>query len=238
MTSYYQEGLERANKVQRLFTKIAKHYDLINDLQSLGLHRIWKRRLVANLQIPERAKVLDLASGSGDLIFRIRKAYPQTSMVGGDYTFSMLKVAQQRAAQTRVKSDWIQLDGLHLPFPNQLFETITMAYGLRNMANPLKCLNEMARILKTGGKVAILDFGKPKNSLIRTVYYFFLRTIQPALGWLFFNDRETYLYIYESLQKYPAQEGVTRLLKEAGFEKIECVDLSFGTMSLHFASKK
>jgi demethylmenaquinone methyltransferase/2-methoxy-6-polyprenyl-1,4-benzoquinol methylase len=236
-TSYYQPGEKRAHNVQKLFTRIAKHYDFVNDLQSLGLHRLWKRKLLSRLKVSSESKILDLATGSGDLVFRAQKLSPTSSVIGGDYTFSMLRVALQKSVNKN-NAKWIQLDGLHLPFSNQLFEAVTMAYGLRNMTDPLQCLREIARVLKPNGHVAILDFGKPKNPFLRAIYYFFLRTIQPALGWLFFQDAETYRYIYESLQKYPAQEGVVRLLKEVGFEKIECIDLCFGTMSLHFAYKR
>jgi demethylmenaquinone methyltransferase/2-methoxy-6-polyprenyl-1,4-benzoquinol methylase len=239
MISYYQEGSERASKVQRLFTRIAKRYDLINDLQSLGFHRVWKRKLIQGLQLSESSRMFDLACGSGDLVFRAQTNYPGVSIIGGDYTFSMLQVARQRTEKISNRPfQWTQLDGLKLPFPNHLFDAVTMAYGLRNMADPKTCLEEIARTLKSGGILAILDFGKPRNFLLRKFYYFFLRTIQPALGWLFFQDAETYRYIYESLQKYPAQEGVTQLLVETGFEKIDCIDLALGTMSLHFARKK
>ncbi len=240
-SSYYQEGSERAHQVQHLFTKIARYYDLINDLQSAGMHRVWKRRLISALQVSPQDRVLDLACGSGDLAFRLLKAQPRVRAVGGDFTRAMLKVAQSRAQQSNSRDGpvqgWVNLDGLNLPFAENVFDAVMMAYGLRNMADPLRALKEIARILKVGGRLAILDFGRPRNPVIRVSYHSFLRTIQPAIGWLFFQDSGTYRYIYESLMRYPAQEGVTRMLEETGFQQIACHHLALGTMSLHAARK-
>lgn len=236
-TGYYQSGELRAHNVQKLFSRIARHYDFINDLQSFGLHRSWKSKVVRSCKPPNpNGLILDLACGSGDLVFRLKRKFPKASIIGGDYTFQMLEVAKKREFETDF-SRWIQLDGLKLPYANETFEAITMAYGLRNMADPALCLKELYRVLKPSGTVCILDFGKPRNGFIRSVYYFFLRTIQPAIGSLFFRDAETYRYIYQSLLKYPAQEGVTQLLKEAGFNSVHCEDLALGTMSLHSAQK-
>lgn len=238
MTSYYREGSKRAEGVRYLFTKIARHYDCINDLQSVGMHRVWKRRLVSALQIRSKDWVLDLACGSGDLVFRALNSQSQAHIVGGDFTLPMLKVARNRSQRHRLlPQGWVNLDALSLPFPKKVFDVVMMAYGLRNIADPLAALHEISRVLKVGGRVAILDFGKPTNPLLRPLYYAFLRTVQPTLGWLFFRDHNTYRYIYESLMRYPAQEGVTHLLQEASFSSIKCMNLTGGIMSLHLASK-
>lgn len=238
MTSYYREGDERARQVRRLFSRIARRYDLINDLQSAGMHRLWKERLVSEIQPSRGMKILDLACGSGDLAFRVLDHEPGAVVIGGDFTLPMLGVAQERAlGRTGSPAGWVNLDGLALPFASGTFDAVMMAYGLRNMADPLLALREIARVMKPGGRMAILDFGKPSDLLVRTLFYGFLRTVQPALGRLFFGDADTYRYIYESLMKYPAQEGVLRLLGEAGFGDAKCFDLALGTMSLHVAVK-
>jgi demethylmenaquinone methyltransferase / 2-methoxy-6-polyprenyl-1,4-benzoquinol methylase len=245
--SYYDPGSERAQRVQRLFSKIARHYDLVNDIQSLGFHRGWKRRVINELQLKENARVLDLACGTGDLAFRAMEAQPSVTVVGGDYTFQMLQVAQHRAEKNTYQCDpshpplakgWINLDGLYLPFRDQQFDAVTMGYGLRNMADPKKALVEISRVLRPGGRVAILDFGKPASVFVRLPYFFFLKNVLPFLGWLFFRDAQTYRYIYESLMKYAAQEGVTRLLGEHGFRDVRCFNLALGTMSLHVAVRQ
>lgn len=238
MPSYYGEGTERSLQVRRLFTKIARHYDLVNDVQSLGMHRRWKKQMIEGLKLKGSERILDLACGSGDLALGILKIFPNTQVIGGDFTHSMLGVAQTRAHLLRpAPLGWIQLDGSQLPVRSGAFDAVTVAYGLRNMAEPSSALAEMARILKSGGKIAILDLGKPSNTLIRKCYFFFLRTLQPLLGKLFFGDAETYRYLYESLVRYPAQEGVTKLLEGAGFHSIECREIAMGTMSLHFATR-
>lgn len=234
--TYYHEGAERSARVRQLFEKIARHYDLINDLQSFGAHRAWKQHLLRVLAPSPNERVLDLACGSGDLAFRLLESHPSARVVGGDYTLSMLRVAQHRAARNLAHPEgWIQLDGLALPFRDASFDAIMIAYGLRNMAHPARALSEMARVLKSGGRLVILDFGKPSNPAVRALYAIFLRIVQPALGYLFFGDSATYRYIYESLLHYPAQKGVTKLLSATGFLNIRCHDLALGMMSLHIA---
>lgn len=234
--TYYQEGETRGRKVQQLFSKISRHYDLINDVQSFCLHRLWKRKVIQSLHLFQNCRVLDLACGSGDLAFRALNARKSAEVIGGDYTFQMLQVAMSRKTDEKPKG-WIQLDGLNLPFREQSFDRIMIGYGLRNMADFEKAIREIARVLKPQGRVVILDFGKPPNPLIWALYGFFLRTIQPFLGWLFFRDSETYGYIYESLLKYPAQEGVRELLQKCGFKDVIYHNLAWGTMSLHAAKK-
>ncbi len=237
MTDYYREGAERAAGVRQLFSKIARRYDCVNDIQSLGFHRLWKHRMITMLNLPSEGVVLDLACGSGDLALLFARQQSPLRILGGDYTFEMLRVAKLRSLGWSVPPGWIHLDALSLPFRNSSFDAVAMAYGLRNMADPPRALREIWRVLKPGSSLALLDFGKPAQPWIRQSYYFFLRTIQPFLGSLFFRDAKTYRYIYESLMRYPAREGVKKLLLESGFSNVECEDLCLGTMSLHIARK-
>ncbi len=237
MTEYYREGGERAAGVRQLFSKIAWRYDCVNDIQSLGLHRRWKRRMVASFQVPHGGTVLDLACGTGDLAFRVAAGVSSARVLGGDYTWEMLRVARKRSRGFEKSPAWLQLDGLSLPFQDATMDGVTLAYGLRNMMDPARALGEILRILKSGGTLVLLDFGKPSLGWIRIPYYFFLKTIQPMIGWLFFQDAKTYRYIHDSLMRYPAREGVRRLLIDAGFSHVECEDLCLGTMTLHIARK-
>jgi len=193
--------------------------------------------MIASLKLRPGDRALDLACGSGDLALRLMDAAPRLQVIGGDYTFEMLRVAQFRSARLRLAPQWIHLDALMLPFQEGQFSAITMGYGLRNMADPMRALNEIHRVLKSGGSLVLLDFGKPSNAVLRGLYYFFLRTVQPALGWIFFQDSKTYRYIYESLMRYPAGEGVSRMLREAGFAIVKCENLCGGIMTLHSAKK-
>jgi demethylmenaquinone methyltransferase/2-methoxy-6-polyprenyl-1,4-benzoquinol methylase len=238
VNSYYGVGDQRTNLVRRLFSKIAPYYDLINDVQSLGLHRRWKARLVSSLKLKPSSILLDLACGSGDVAFRALQQQPQARVWGGDLTLPMLRTAQLRHRASREpRPSWIQLDSLNLPIRSESVDAVSVAYGLRNVHSPERAIQEIYRVLKCGGTLGILDFGKPPSLLIRSIYFFWLKTFQPLLGWLFFQDAETYRYIHESLLKYPAQEGVIKLLHEHGFKQIQCYNLAGGTMSLHFAER-
>ncbi|MGH9316400.1 MAG: ubiquinone/menaquinone biosynthesis methyltransferase, partial [Thermoanaerobaculia bacterium] len=196
---------ERAPKVREMFSRLARRYDLINDVMSLGLHRIWKRQTV-RLALEGRgtARVLDLCCGTGDMCFLAEAIGPDgTRVVGADFTLPMLAVGRRRKIQRHRKTHLLQADALHLPFRNTSFDAITVGYGLRNIADPEAALGEMRRVLAPGGRAVILDFGKPDNPVVRALYQAFLRTMMPAVGWLFHGDPETYLYIPESLKRFP-----------------------------------
>lgn len=248
MASYYCEGSNRADQVRRLFSKIAGRYDLINDLQSAGMHRFWKHRLILALQLRPQDRVLDLACGSGDLTFRTLKQQPQAYVVGGDFTLPMLKIARNRSqklvghhhhpSQEPVRlHNWVNLDALSMPFKKDSFDAVMIAYGLRNIANVPLAIREIARVLKVGGKIAVLEFSRPSNPFLRALDDGCLRIIPPAFGWLFFRDRQTYRYIYESLMQYPTPDGICHLLEEEGFIKITCQNLGLETMTVHTAVK-
>ncbi|MCX6894105.1 MAG: bifunctional demethylmenaquinone methyltransferase/2-methoxy-6-polyprenyl-1,4-benzoquinol methylase UbiE [Verrucomicrobia bacterium] len=234
---FYDPGESRAAKVNDLFAGIARRYDLLNDLQSFGLHRRWKRRVVAlaNPQPGERA--LDLCCGTGDLalLFSERGA----NVIGLDFSAPMLAVAEQRqkAKGKGQNLKFIQGDALALPFTDASFDLVTIGYGLRNLASCEGGLREMRRVLKPGGRLVVLDFGKPRFAPWRAVYYAHLRFIAPMLGKIFCGDAAAYGYILESLKNYPAQEGVAALLRGLGFADVRVINLLGGAMSIHFARR-
>ena len=230
MPVYYDPG-HRAPKVEELFTKIAKRYDLINDIQSFGMHRAWKRRLLELVQIRAGDRVLDLATGTGDLIRMGRSRVPGSGWVGVDFTYAMLRAA-------RAGSPLVQGDILKLPIRGRSFSAATMAYGLRNVADRGRALVEIQRVLKPGGRFVFLDFAKPENRLVRRLYFAWLRAVQPFLGWLFFRDSETYRYIWRSLSEYPEVDGVSRELEAAGFRSVRAHRLFLGMMSIHVAVRE
>lgn len=228
---YYAPGPDRAEKVRRLFSRIARRYDLINDLQSFWLHRFWKRRL-AGLAAPGRgALALDLCCGTGDIgrLLRERGA----SAVGCDFTWEMLEAAP---ARNRAQA-FVQGDALSLPFRSGSFDLATIAYGLRNLANFEKGVAELGRVLKPGGRLLILDFGRPPNGVWRAVYFAYLRAVVPVFGLLFAGDAAAYRYILDSLENYPAQEGVAELLRQSGFQQVAVENLLGGIMSIHSARR-
>ena len=227
---YYTPGPARADRVRALFDRIAPRYDLINDLQSFGLHRFWKRRLLALAKIRPGAPALDLCCGTGDLTIAL--AVAGARVIGCDFSRRMLSVARSRA---RPDTQFLQADALALPARTESFEVITIGYGLRNLADLRNGIAEMLRVLKPGGQLLILDFGKPRNPLWRALYFTYLRAFVPIFGRIFCGDAAAYSYILESLLHYPAQDGVSHLLEQFGCTEVEVHNLLGGVMSIHRA---
>jgi demethylmenaquinone methyltransferase/2-methoxy-6-polyprenyl-1,4-benzoquinol methylase len=224
---------QRAPKVREMFSRLAKRYDLVNDVMSFGMHRRWKREAV-RLALDRRrpARVLDLCCGTGDMSF-LAEELGASSVVGADFTVPMLSVARRRAREERRRPRCVAADALHLPFRDGVFDAITVGYGLRNVADPAKALREMRRVLAPSGRVVVLDFGKPDNPLASSLYFAYLKTMMPAVGWIFHGDPETYLYIPASLERYPAQRGVERLMEESGLVHVRYENRLLGTMGLN-----
>lgn len=236
-SGYYQTGEQRAERVNDLFAAIAPRYDLINDLQSFGLHRWWKRRLLQLAAVKPGDTALDLCCGTGDVAFALAAAGAHTT--GVDFSAPMLAVAEARRAKAGGLDGpvFLQGDALRLPFPDAHFDVVTISYGLRNLASVEAGLREMWRVLKPGGRLLVLDFGKPDNAAWRAAYFAYLRIAVPVFGRIFCRNAAAYAYILESLQHYPAQDGVAGMLRELGCVKVSTVNLLGGAMSLHYAEK-
>jgi len=232
-----QPGEPRADRVHALFSAIARRYDLINDLQSLGLHRWWKRRLVRLVACPPAGRALDLCCGTGDVTRAL--AAREAHIVGLDFSAPMLQVASERlrrvsrvAAKRFVSVQLIRADALRLPFADDSFDAVTISYGLRNLAHLPEGLRETWRVTKPGGRLGVLDFGKPSNLLWRALYYGYLRLGVPVFGKVFCGDAQAYRYILESLHRFPSPEGVATELKEAGWHNPTVTLLLGGAMGL------
>lgn len=241
---YLSYDEERAPKVREMFSRLAARYDLVNDVMSFGMHRVWKRRTV-RLGLAKRGSLsrwLDLCCGTGDMAFLAERfaSRPQMAgvqIVGCDFTLPMLSVARNRERREGLRAEFVQGDALKLPFPDGAFDVITVGYGLRNIADPKAALVEMRRVLAPGGRCVILDFGKPRSAVPAALYNAFLRTMMPFVGWLFHRDPETYLYIPESLAKYPGQVGVRDMMKDVGFEDARFEEKLLGTMGINIGEK-
>jgi len=226
---------QRAPKVREMFSLLAGKYDLVNDLMSAGLHRRWKKETI-RLAFEGRQgplRVLDLCCGTGDLAFLAEDAGRDARVTGADFTLPMLLVARRRRAEGRRRSRFVQADALRLPFRDAVFDAVTIGYGLRNISDPQSALAEMRRLLAPGGRVVVLDFGKPPNRLAAWFYRGFLHSVMPLMGWLFHGDPETYLYIPESLARFPAQQGVEELMRRTGFVKARHENRLLGAMGLN-----
>lgn len=219
-----------------MFSRLARRYDVVNDVMSFGMHRRWKRQSVAlALAGRRRARLLDLCCGTGDMAFYAEHRDPALRVVGLDFTLPMLAVARRRGTPARSAVRLVQGDALRLPFPDGAFDAITVGYGLRNIADPPAAVMEMRRVLAPGGRVVVLDFGKPDNPVAAALYRGFLHTMMPAVGWLFHGDPQTYLYIPASLEKFAAQRGVQHMMRAAGLVDARYENRLLGTMGLNVA---
>ena len=231
--TFYVPGEQRAAKVNDLFASIAGRYDLINDLQSFGLHRFWKRRVVNLAAVASGSSALDLCCGTGDLALAL--AQRGAEVTGLDFSAPMLEVAGRR--KSGPNPVFIQGDAMQIPFPDGSFEIVTMGYGLRNLSSWEQGLEEMWRVAKPGGRVIILEFGKPANSVWRWVYFTHLRCSVPLTGWVFCGNAQAYAYILESLKHYPAQLAVAAKMRAMNFSNVRVINLMGGAMAINYGEK-
>jgi demethylmenaquinone methyltransferase/2-methoxy-6-polyprenyl-1,4-benzoquinol methylase len=234
---FYSPGEQRAVKVGELFATVASRYDLINDVQSLGFHRIWKRQLLRLAKALPGERALDLCCGTGDIAFALAKNGAE--VVGLDFSEAMLRVAREKSKIQNPKSkvEFVQGDAQKIPFPENTFDILTIGYGLRNLANLDAGLRDMLRVTKPGGRFFALEFGKPDNSAWRAIYFGYLKFALPIFGTIFCGKAAAYAYILESLKHYPAQQGVAAKMHEAGWQNVRIVNLMGGIMSIHCAEK-
>ena len=233
--TFFSPGQQRAARVHALFTRIARRYDLMNDLQSFGLHRCWKRRLLEMAAAHPADRALDLCCGTGDLALGLAGAGAE--VVGVDFTESMLRVAAARNQPASRRIGWVLGDAQRLPFPDNSFEVVVVGYGLRNLESLEKGLAEMQRVAQPGGRLLALDFGKPDHFIWREVYFTYLRLFVPLLGLVFCGSASAYAYILESLKPYPAQRGVAAQMRGLGLANVGVVNLLGGVMSINYAEK-
>jgi demethylmenaquinone methyltransferase/2-methoxy-6-polyprenyl-1,4-benzoquinol methylase len=239
---FYVPGEQRGAKVSDLFATIARRYDLLNDLQSFGLHRLWKRRVVALAGVRTGDRALDLCCGTGDISFAL--ARQGVDVTGLDFSEKMLEVAQGRLqsakGETRARAKnlkFIQGDAAQIPFPDNSFDAVTMGYGLRNLPSWEAGLREMIRVARPGGRIVVLDFGKPANALWRNLYFTHLKCSVPVIGLVFCGRADAYAYILESLKHYPAQYAVADKMRELGLTDAQIVNFVGGAMAINFGKK-
>ena len=238
--AFYAPGDQRATKVNDLFARIARRYDLINDLQSFGLHRLWKRRVV-RLAAPKPGQhALDLCCGTGDIALAL--AQNGVATTGLDFSANMLAVAEKRRLENAKPQaqnlKFIQGDAQQIPFPENSFDIVTVGYGLRNLTNWETGLAEMHRVARPGGHLIVLEFGKPANALWRAIYFTHLRCSVPLIGLLFCGNAQAYAYILESLKHYPAQFAVAEKMREMKLTNVRVINLLGGAMAINYGEKQ
>src|SRR5450830_2033162 len=224
---------EKASKVGEVFHSVAKKYDLLNDVMSAGLHRTWKRFAVEISGVRKGDRVLDVAGGSGDLskLFA-EKVGVEGEVVLTDINASMLGVGRDRLADAGFAIPALQCDAEKLPFPDQHFDCVIVAFGLRNMTHKDKALAEMQRVLKVGGRLLVLEFSKVWQPLSK-IYDAYSFKLLPFMGKLLAKDSESYQYLAESIRMHPDQETLKQMMIDAGLSKVDYYNLAAGVVALH-----
>lgn len=228
---------EKANKVAGVFHSVASRYDVMNDLMSAGMHRVWKAFTIGQARVRPGYKVLDIAGGTGDLA----KAFARQAGESGevwltDINASMLRVGRDRLLDAGLVTPALQCDAERIPFPDNYFDVVSVAFGLRNMTHKENALAEMRRVLKPGGRVLVLEFSKVWEPLSKLYDVYSFRVL-PWLGQRVAGDAESYRYLAESIRMHPDQETLKEIMERAGLEGVKYYNLSGGVVALHVASK-
>ena len=226
---------EKAARVAGVFDSVATRYDVMNDLMSLGIHRLWKRFAIGLAAVRPGERVLDLAGGTGDLAGRlVRQVGAEGLVVLVDINAMMLNEGRKRMLDQGVgELAYVQADAEKLPFPDSSFDCITIAFGLRNVTLKEQALAAMYRVLRPGGRVLVLEFSQPTAPGLKPLYDFYSFNVLPLLGKLVAKDADSYRYLAESIRMHPDQHALCTMMEQAGFERCEYFNLSGGIVALH-----
>jgi len=226
---------EKAGMVHGVFSRVASRYDVMNDLMSVGIHRIWKEAMMDWLAPRPGQRLLDVAGGTGDVAFRFLGRAPGASAVVCDMTEPMLIEGRKRAEAAKMaeRLDWVVGDAMALPFPDASFDTYTISFGIRNVTRIADALSEAYRVLKPGGRLMVLEFSRIPNDLMQRAYDLYSFNVIPVMGRIVASDRASYQYLVESIRKFPDQEAFATMIREAGFDQVKYRNLSMGIAALH-----
>lgn len=226
---------EKAGRVHGVFTSVASKYDVMNDLMSMGIHRIWKDAMMDWLAPRPGSRLLDVAGGTGDVAFRYLTRAPGAKATVLDMTESMLIEGQKRAEAGSMadRLDWVVGDAMALPFPDNTFDTYTISFGIRNVTRVPDALSEAFRVLRPGGRLMVLEFSQIPNEMMQKAYDLYSFNIIPPMGKLVTGDRDSYQYLVESIRKFPDQETFLGMIRQAGFSMASYRNLTLGIAALH-----
>lgn len=227
---------EKVGLVGAVFDSVASRYDVMNDVMSFGMHRLWKRFTISKANVRTGQRILDIAAGTGDLAKAFAKQVgPQGTVILSDINDSMLTVGRNRLTDAGIVGNtaYVQADAERLPFTDNYFDCITIAFGLRNVTHKEIALNSIYRVLKPGGKVLILEFSHPQNAMINKLYEFYSFKVIPRMGKAIANDSASYQYLVESIRMHPNQETLKTMMETASFESVNYTNLNAGIVALH-----
>lgn len=234
-TNRVAEGREQ-KAVGQMFNRISRRYDIANRILSFGIDQRWRKQTIQSLGNLNNEVLLDVATGTGDMIWMAKKLFPHVKTIGLDYSPQMLDLARKRDVQNQ--STWIEGTADELPLDENSISAITITFGIRNVAKYQIALTEFFRVLKPKGKLAILEFSIPTNPLWKRVYLFYFRHILPVIGGWISGDKDAYRYLPNSVERFPYGESFVRILQEAGFSSVQCKALTGGIASLYTAQKQ
>jgi demethylmenaquinone methyltransferase/2-methoxy-6-polyprenyl-1,4-benzoquinol methylase len=230
------DDTEKAGLVANVFHSVAAKYDVMNDLMSVGIHRVWKRFTIEVSAVRKGHKVLDIAGGTGDLAAKFADLVGREGeVVLADINDSMLLVGRDKLLDQGYHENlrFVQADAEALPFPDNYFDIVTIAFGLRNVTHKEVALKSMLRVLKPGGRLLVLEFSKPGNELLERAYDTYSFRVLPALGKLVAGDSDSYQYLAESIRMHPDQDTLKAMMEEAGFARCEYFNMTGGIVALH-----
>ena len=226
---------EKAGLVRGVFTSVASRYDLMNDVMSAGVHRLWKDAMMDWLAPRPGQRLLDVAGGTGDIAFRFLKRAPGAEAVVLDLTAPMLEEGRRRAEAEAMSDrlDWVVGDAMALPFPDASFDVYTISFGIRNVTRIGDALAEAYRVLRPGGRLMVLEFSTMTNPALQWAYDRYSYNVIPAMGQAIAGDRDSYQYLVESIRKFPDQDRFAAMIRAAGFDMVKVRNLSMGIAALH-----
>lgn len=222
------EPSKQAEQVRAMFTRIAGRYDLMNRLMSFGQDVSWRRKMMAKIAFPPHAQVLDLGAGTGDISREVRRLTEGASITAADFTLGMLQAGKEWQTINLCNAD-----AMHLPFEDDRFDVVVSGFLVRNVESVDQTLSEMARVLKPGGQVLILDMTRPRSKLLAPFIRFYLNRVVPLLGTLVTGQKEAYTYLPDSTQSFLKAEELAKKMKAAGLQNVEFETLNFGTVAIH-----
>lgn len=233
------EASKKADLVRGVFDNVAAKYDIMNDLMSGGIHRLWKDRLVRMIRPRDGLNYLDVAGGTGDIAFRIKRKAPNAQITVCDINNHMLQVGRDRAIDKGWLDgfEWVTGNAESLPIPDSSVDVYTIAFGLRNVTLIDTALTEAARVLRPGGRFFCLEFSRVQDSLISKIYDAFSFGVIPKIGAAVAKDRDSYQYLVESIRKFPDQKSLARRMGNAGFDTVGYTNLSAGVAAIHYGNK-
>ena len=232
MPEFIHSGTKKKQFVQKMFEEVSHKYDFLNHFLSFGLDYYWRKKLVQYSEVKPKYKILDVATGTGDVVFAFLKKH-DVEIIGLDYAFNMIEIAKAKAEKFGLsdKTLFVQGDGEALPFTDNSFDRLTISFGFRNIGHYDLALKEFKRVLKPGGQLLILEFSEPKSNIFNKIYQFYFKRILPRLGALL-SRADAYRYLPESVEYFPPRNEVCHLMVDCGFEKAEVYDLTFGVCSI------